>query len=148
LANGIINSLKRLERAGNENSRATQKLFKAANDVAAFIEEAVPFECELPRGYRIEKVRSNVGSASFLVKEGEFGCDYIDGIGGYLHGDFHCWIPEQKRSAILQFAEDIATGLLDEIAEFLEKRADKSLSAAEVLTDAIKKGDAALGYKE
>ena len=34
----IINALKRLERAGDENSLATQKLFEAANKVAELIE--------------------------------------------------------------------------------------------------------------
>ena len=79
-----------------------------------------------PRGYKVVTVRSNVGSALFLVKGDNEYRTWIDGIGGCLHRDFHCWIPEQTRTGVLDFAKDIAEGLLDEIALFLEKRAQES----------------------
>lgn len=139
-SNSIINAVKRLERAGSENSRATQKLFEAAAKVAELIENMVPVGAELPRGYYVKKVRSNLGSALFLCHEvmGEYGPEirYVDGIGGYLHGDFHCHVPSQDRATVMKFAEDVAGGLLDEIAEWLEARATKADVAAEVLENA------------
>jgi len=144
MSNSIINALKRLERAGSENSRATQKLYDAAIEVACFIEKNVPAGVDLPRGYKVKEVRSNIGTALFLVKETDFEFEYIDGLGDYLHGDYNCLIPGQKRATILKFAEDVATGLLNEISEFLHARAKKSLEGAEKLTNALKKGDVAL----
>lgn len=138
--NSIINAVKRLERAGSENSKATQKLFEAALDVAYLIEKTVPVNVQLPRGYKVIRRYSNSGSELFLINsDGE----YIDGTGRYLHGDFNCWIPEQKREAILDFAADIADGLLDEIAEFIEQQARKANEAAELLENSKEKeGDA------
>ena len=119
----VINALKRLERAGASNSKSTKKLFEAAETAAHAIKQIVPEGVELPRGYCVIEHKSNVGYASFLVHGSEEESEYIDGIGTYLHGDFHCEIPAQTRRGCLEFAEDIASGLLDEIAAFLEQRA-------------------------
>ena len=139
-SNSIINAVKRLERAGSENSRATKKLFDAARKVAELIEDQVPAGVKLPRGYYVKRISSNIGSAEFLCCEvvGEYGPEnrYVDGIDGYLHGDFHCWLPGQDRDTVLKFAEDVATGLLGEIAEWLEARAAKAAEAAGVLENA------------
>jgi hypothetical protein len=134
----IINAALRLERAGGENSRATEKLHVAARKVADLIEGLAPVGVDLPRGYIVIRERSNVGSALFLKlyrgqdkHAAEYGVNqrhsyWIDGTGGYLHGDFHCEIPNQSRDGSLMFAKDVAEGLLDEIAEFLEQRAAQS----------------------
>jgi hypothetical protein len=138
----VINAVKRLERAGDENSKATAKLHEAARNVAALIINRVPVGVQLPRGYRVKKVKSNVGSAEFLTlrgEQGEYGeYDYywIDGTGGYLHRDFNAAIPAQTRAGSLRFAKDIAEGLLNEIAEFLEQRKAESESAAAALAQA------------
>lgn len=58
----IINAVARLQRAGAENSKATKKLHVAAMNVACFIEDQVPAGVNLPRGYLVQKVKSNVGS--------------------------------------------------------------------------------------
>src|SRR5262245_30430730 len=136
----VINSVARLERAGAENSRATKKLHDAASQVADFICGRVPINVKLPRGYKVVRVKSNVGSADFLVRESgdtdEFGYlvrQWIDGTGSFLHGDFHAEVPAQTRAGSLQFAKDVAEGLLDEIAAFLEKRAAESDAAASTL---------------
>lgn len=137
-----INALKRLERAGSAISRATQKLFEAASIVAAEIEDACPTNVRLPRGYRVERYRSNVGAEYFLTHDAgldEYGCqrsDFVDGTGGYLHGDFSCPIPAQTRRGVMRFAEDIATGLLDEIAAFLEARTKEAEEKAMILKEA------------
>lgn len=146
----IINAIARLERAGSENSRATKKLNSAAITVADLIERTVPVGVVLPRGYRVRKIKSNVGTALYLVRhagtdkeaEQQFGVkipfeDWIDGTGGYLHGDFNCEIPAQSRRGSLQFAQDVSEGLLDEIAEFLEQRAQESEQRALLLEQAI-----------
>lgn len=141
----IISAVKRLERAGSENSRTTQKLFEAARQVAELIKDMVPAGARLPRGYYVKKVHSNVGSCSFLCRDfpgdypGEVKTHYIDGIGEYLHRDIHCWIPGQDRNTVLKFAEDVATGLLDEIAEWLEKRNTEAQKLAETLKKATEK---------
>jgi len=141
--NDVINAVKRLERAGSEYSRATQKLYEAAREVATFIENQVPVGVKLPRGYYVKRIYSNISSEKFLCRDmvGENGLEtcYIDGIGGYLHGDFRCCIPRQNRTAILKFAEDIANGLLDEIAEWLEARTAKTNDSIKIFEGVKKK---------
>lgn len=143
MSNEIINAVKRLERAGSENSRATKKLHDAVRIVADLICDRAPVGVDLPRGYRVVRIRSNVGSANFLEVDGgedEFGeptSDLVDGDGGYLHGDFHCPLPAQTRETSLQFAADVADGLLDEISEMLEQRATQTLAHAASLADSV-----------
>lgn len=125
----LMNSLSRLERAGSNSSRCTEKLHEAASAVAGnickIIANAKAVGVDLPRHYRVIKVKSNVGSARYLVLE--------NGDGSYLYCDFHAWIPEQTRDGSLQFAKDISEGLLTEIAEFLEKRASEEAKATDLL---------------
>ncbi len=144
----IIDSLKRLERAGSDYSRATEKLFEAAEDVAAKIEEMIPavkylFNGDkdpstiLPRKYYVKGIKSNEGYEKFLCINDKYDeTFYIDGIGGYVHNDFNCPIPGQDRTTILQFAKDIAGGWLDEVAEWLGKRTKESNEASEILEKA------------
>jgi hypothetical protein len=143
----IIDSLKRLERAGEEDSRSIKKLHRAAADVADWIIKAAPEGIRLPRNYIVVRRQSNTGSLRFLVL-----CDvepddievdagdypnlvslYIDGMGGPLHGDPQCFIPPQTRQGSLTFAKDVAEGLLDEIAVFLEACRANQERAAQVL---------------
>ncbi|RJO63152.1 MAG: hypothetical protein C4542_00470 [Dehalococcoidia bacterium] len=133
--NNIINSLKRLERAGTEHSRATKKLFAAAREVAIFIENIAPIGVQLPQGYVVRKINSNIGSEKFLVRDET---DYIDGIGGYLHNDFSCWIPLPTRIAVLNFANDVSAGLLNEIADFLVQRTLEDDTATATLQKQLK----------
>lgn len=138
--NGITNAVARLTRAGGENSRATEKLHEAAKTVALLIEQEAPVNVTLPRGYRVVRRRSNIGSEKYLVvgdldKPYDDGLTYIDGTGGYLHGDFSCPIPNQTRAGSLQFAADVADGLLDEISAFLEAWAVEADRAAGILAE-------------
>ncbi len=144
MSNSIINAVKRLERAGSEHSRTTQKLFEAARQVAKLIKEMVPVGVKLPRGYYVQLVSSNIGSSRFLCRDFSVendhanGVAFVDGIGGYLHRDFRCWVPGQDRTTVLKFAEDVADGLLDEIAEWLEVRTVEMEEAANKLLKAQK----------
>lgn len=129
-----IDALKRLERAGSENSRATKKLLDACVVIAQQIEAACPVGVSLPRGYEVVERHSNVGSALYLLTDRpDCGGEYVDGNGIYLHGDFFCWIPQTTREVALVFAHDIADGLLDEITDFLEARARETEESAAVL---------------
>lgn len=115
-----VEALARLEKAGTEHGKSIHKLREAARMIAEKIEQICPIDVELPRGYRVVEVKSNVGDACFLV----LGTDYIDGDGCYMHGDFNCFVPASSREGLLQFAKDIASGLLDDLSEFLEQRTE------------------------
>lgn len=130
-----LDALKRLERAGAKNSRTTLNLKAAAVEVARSIIDSVPPDIDLPRGYKVIRRKSIVGGAWFLQNSNGYYVDAgaKDKEGYYLHGDFHCWITATPRQAVLSFANDISTGLLDEIAEFLEKRTAENEKSAKVL---------------
>jgi hypothetical protein len=137
MGNDVINALKRLERAGDAHSKATEKLIDAAKTLGETLENILPVGVDLPRGYKVIRVSVNVGSAVFLVREDYDEKDWITGLGAYLFDDFNAWIPDCSRQAALRFAEDVAEGLLDEFALFLEERAAKDEGATETLTAAI-----------
>jgi hypothetical protein len=145
-SNKLLAAAKRLEKAGKDDSQATARVHKASAWVANWIEDHVPAGLELPRGYRLRTVRSNMGLAKFLtlpfVMQTKFepvDCEYwIDGVGGYLHGNYYCGIPGQTREGSLQFAKDVGEGLVEEISQFLENRAKQSDEAAEILEKSIK----------
>ena len=117
--------MKRLERAGSENSRATQKLKDACKQLGEFIEQQVPHNVRLPRNYIVK----GISNSYYLVK--------IKNIIFYDE-EIECFddaITDQEPSRLLclQFAKDIAEGLLDEVAEFLEKRKEESEEAEKIL---------------
>lgn len=98
----IIDSLKRLERAGGENSRQTEKLVAAATQLARHLLEILPTG-ELPRGYKVYeragKRHLEVSYANCFV--------WLDD--GYLN-----------RQQALDFARDIAGGWIGEVGEQLD----------------------------
>lgn len=111
----VIDALKRLERWGSEDSKATQKLRDAASSLAAHISTLVPSDTELPRGY---SARQYGNAASLYLWE----------------PDDNDWASvAHTRDNALDFAEDIATGLLDELAAWLEQRTGESDGAAATL---------------
>jgi hypothetical protein len=145
-SNKLLAAAKRLEKAGKENSQATARMHQATAWVANWIEDHVPAGLELPRGYRLRMVQSNRGWAKFLTlpfvmqtKSEPIDCEYwIDGVGGYLHGDVRCGIPGQTREGSLQFAKDVGEGLVEEISQFLEDRAKLSDQASAILEKSVK----------
>ncbi len=149
--NGVIDALKRLERAGSENSRTTQKLRAAsvviADEIVKSVEAAQAESVELPRGYVVVDQYSNIGCFTQLrtpsmadgwedSRRETLNSDSTAPGEKYLHGDFNKTFFVAGRESILQFAADIADGLLDEIAEFLEKRATENEAQAVVLEGA------------
>jgi len=120
----LINSLKRLERVGSENSRCTEKLREAVREVADIICDqievpAYPIELlDLPRNYQLT-YRKTLCSP-----------------GGYQ--DFQM-DEKPDRIACLNFAHDVATGWLDEISDFIQARIEKEKKAVEKLETAKEK---------
>ena len=120
MSNDVINAVKRLDRAGAENSRITEKLRDAVMTVAANIEARMPMNLHtltLPRGYRLTRDVGAVDLESPEIVDNEYTPYRVRLNRAY---------DEISRNVALQFSEDIASGLLDEIAERIEK-----LTAAE-----------------
>ena len=108
----IIDDIKRLERIGSEDSKTTQKIIEAAHNVADLLIEIMPKGVTLPKQYHIH------GVILFKSIEGE---DYLINS------------PKSGRTEGLVFAHDIATGLLYEFAEFLQKEVDYDKKAVHKL---------------
>ena len=128
MGNDVINALKRLERAGAEDSRTTEKLRAAArvlsDHVVDQLSEDVVEETslrrepsyvfmlprrEMPRGYALACRSQADGFYSFVLAE--------------FRQDQGWFAVDSDRQAALRFARAIATGWLDELAEWLENRA-------------------------
>ena len=145
----LLNSLNRLQRAGESGSRANQKLREAAKVVAEQIEESVESAGlvgrQLPRAYRVYRQKSRVGECLFLLKAtgtddfGNLKSFTIDATGQtFLHGDFSSECdPAPTGKEVLQFAEDIAGGLLGEIAAFIESERTAAEAGAAKLANAV-----------
>jgi hypothetical protein len=123
--NSIINSLKRLERLGSENSRLTQKAREAANDIEDKITELMPEGISLPKNYKI----IDKNGAKYLIQQEKYygakanGTIIKEDEEGYI--DYGYRVNDGTRGVILEFAQDIANGLLEEFADFMQKRIDK-----------------------
>lgn len=111
----IITALKRLERAGSEDSRETQKLLKAAGLLSGYIAELLPPEaecdgrfCPLPRNY-----------SRCRLPDGSYTLTYSL---SFVNHDHLC--PNQSRDAATKFARDIATGWISELVSWFSKLAD------------------------
>lgn len=132
----IINSLNRLARLGQENSRMTEKAREAANVLEEKIIKIMPENTSLPMGYII--ISNDNGD--FLMKEGTAEdhtgsacigeCDYVFGKSQVFKG---------SRQAILDFSEDLANGLLDKFADFMEERRERMEAAEKTIREASEK---------
>lgn len=129
--NDVINSVKRLQRYGNENSRTTEKLRQAALTVAEFIIQQVgrPYSI-LPRGYRIEEFTVSGEERLILIAPATWCSGELESFllcneelhptENYYWGDYiYCKRP--SKYTLLKFAEDISSGLLDEIADQIKE---------------------------
>ncbi len=120
---GVIDSLKRLERAGAEDSKTTAKLVAAARDLAAYLEREV-----LPKDVREE------WPAPYLTTQGD-GWAWNGRVLYRGHPDFE-EAPASKdwqRGEALLFAEFIADGWLERVADWMETRTQQASAAAETL---------------
>ena len=134
----VEKAVKRLERFQSKKSwnvRVTEKDYEAATIVAEYIINMIPpryHDHGLPRGYYIVAVDYSLGTHKFLCQdhsswdyqrqEIERKRQYLNG-GLYLHYGTYTRYPRSVRWAVIEFARDLHTGLLQEIAEWiLEKR--------------------------
>ena len=126
-------ALEKLTAAAQKDARITDSVRRAACRVAAMVEERAPAGVWLPWDYEVVDTAIEGGfRAKFLVKhhEGnnEFFVDSDD-------KDNPSWIPAQTREGVMEFAQDLADGWLDELAEFLERRAQRAQDALSVLDE-------------
>lgn len=126
--NTVINALMRLERAGSESSKTTEKLLSAARLVSEKIcqsyklpleaSETGGFGVELPRGYILFSFSDADPNERRAICTG--GVDFPDPV-------------FDDRDSALRFAQDIATGWLDDLAAFIESQTTSDTDAADVL---------------
>jgi hypothetical protein len=159
----IIDSLKRLERIGSENSKTVEKIISAAREIEAKIVEQ--FE-QRSDGVQIrpssiflrlakEKGCSLAGAAKTLGADPELRSDYtITAAGHYTKRLMkHCgplsdgddeslvWIGENRDTA-LAFAKDLSRGLLAVIVEDLsrtQQQNDEALATLAQACESLKK---------
>ncbi len=114
----VVDALKRLERAGDANSRTTRKLVDAADRLAHRIVEQ--YEA---RDKYVANLAPRFKRARYSVLNGRL----VNAESRYV---------AESRDTSLAFALDIAAGLLDGIAESLEKRSQESHQALSVVENA------------
>lgn len=147
----LVNSLARLERIGNEESQMIEKLHAAARRVAAHILIACPVDTPLPRGYRkievaegtsrsrafrLFKTATHANACTYNIPSGQMFGWVIDGDGTEAYPLVNTLGARttQQREGSLAFANDIATGLLTELANFLEQMTEEEESLTHALT--------------
>lgn len=137
----VIDALKRLERIGSENSKTTEKLLAAAAElgkkiVAQYaVQPGENISIELyatqPAATQPDEIESYLGPPLFDYRIADRELFRVDpkpkAIG-------KTWVHvAENRDAALAFSKDVANGLLERIAEDLEKRTAAVASGADVL---------------
>ena len=123
----VIDSLKRLERVGAENSKTTQKLIDAANSLEDLL------VAQFPHQTRVEFRRA--GETRGFGKPPYF-LDYAIDDGHLVNQSIYRPVGADRTSA-MRFAEDIADGLLDVIEAVLAEMQKEAAPAARVLQEAL-----------
>ena len=130
--NSVINALKRLERAGSEHSRTTQKLIEAADRLA---EEIAPMLWDIGLPHRGVRGKDTQLPRRYIIggdtRELAYLRDYHDTRHYLGHG-------KADRTTALHFAHDIATGWLGELAEWVEKQGEGNAEATAKLERAAR----------
>src|SRR5579872_4797138 len=140
----VIDSLKRLERIGAENSKTTEKLVVSAREIAeAILEQFQPFDDDetIQVAKRIGRNRRHpditfTDEGGNEVELTQFELDYYIQDGKLVNRDDGRYVGKNRETS-LRFAEDIADGLLDVISKVLAERGQES--AERLLTlDSVK----------
>jgi hypothetical protein len=126
----VIDSLKRLERIGSENSKTTEKLLTAARDLSELIVRQ--FLPGVGQGVTVATIerKNSLGWAddtSYWV--GPVGKNLL-----LTRNNVPVW---DNRSVALEFSKDVADGLLDRIIETLTERAKNGLEGLGVIEAAV-----------
>lgn len=133
--NDIINALKRLERIGSESSKTNQKLREAVEVVADKIINLFPAGKLLPRRLKIVEEQD---------EDPQYGPDYLlvysdpDESGPYSD-DVEHRVSGGEIGTIYRFAQDLAGGLMNELAEWLEKWNAQCEKTADMLKELAEK---------
>jgi hypothetical protein len=129
----VIDSLKRLERAGSEHSKTTEKLVAAARELSELIaRQFLP-----PKGELIPVVNASLDSAEGWVRGRNIidshppGCRFVSYFAGQDEaGRPALWLqpwgwavsqPIATRDTALAFSRDVADGILDLFCQRLEE---------------------------
>jgi hypothetical protein len=134
----IIDSLKRLERAGSENSKTTQKLIAAAHELSNLIVEQ--FAVIGSEGVPVVSLYSKTVYDDNEERFRQVGPDFRYGISRgrlYNSGRPNSPFVDETRDDALAFSKDIADGLLDHIIEALEKRAGENAEGLATIEGAV-----------
>jgi hypothetical protein len=114
----VIDSLKRLERLGSENSKAMEKLIQAAREIA---DQIVKHFAVRDSEYVYLLVDLHGQQMRYAIEKSTL--VFPEGYGGSVARD---------RENALRFAKDIANGLLEGFAEILAKRLEDTASGADI----------------
>ena len=129
MSDTIMNSLKRLERAGSEHSKAAEKLKQATVDVAGTIARI------------LHETGITADGLGGVQLPGRIGYTWFEGpvLEMYSEDSVETLSAEPSRAACLAFAEALAGGWLDELAGWLEQQTDKDEAAREHIEQAAAK---------
>jgi hypothetical protein len=127
----VIDSLKRLERVGSEESKTTQKLIQAAAQLSFLI--ASQFSSIGTRKVTVAQVPTfstkdglrQFRNVKYTVSEDKRQLQKTDQYRLYRDGEYVA----DNREVALEFARDISKGLLDPITAALEKRQTEDTKA-------------------
>lgn len=119
----VIDAVKRLERAGSEHSRATEKLCEAAAKLAEHVNVIWPREAE---AYQSRGVQISQGTITvdYWTTDGDVFTERL-----HPHG-------VNSRGAAMRLAELVADGLLTELADWIEQQVEDAEAAATTLETA------------
>jgi len=145
----VIDSLKRLERIGSEESETVRKILEAAKELSRSICQGFPANLrdQQIKGYVDRGNTIRLGYPDF---DGDgpkytFGSYEIVGMNG--HGDTRVQRDGEfvglNRDNALSFAKDISMGLLDLLSQFVEKDHEKSVAGLELINSLLSSADEA-----
>ncbi len=111
----IVNSVNRLDRTGNRNSEAWQKLYKAVDELGEHLRGIFPNGHILPDGVN-------------------FKC-WPAGQYQFEHKDFTLGDQRKLAEEVLKFSQLVHSGWLDRISDFLEEESQELESSAQTIAD-------------
>jgi hypothetical protein len=131
----IIDSLKRLERIGSENSKTTLKLIAAAAELSRKIaDQYVGHGADIVIASRSGTLLMADGSR--LARNPNKRLLYKIVGGRVVNGEDNRYVAEDRDAALL-FSADIASGLLELISDDLQRRNELSEERLTVLEEAL-----------
>lgn len=126
--NSIINSIKRLERAGDERSKATRKLCDAAFELCDYLLKTLPSNFSVLEADWREK-----DDPSYVLRIKGDSDLTIEHMGTYCnYGEWH----NITRGMAQGLAQAVAEGLLDKVAAELERQKKGAEQATETTKSA------------